>query len=35
MFRNREMRAQVVTVGNVAGTWELSITRAADYELQE
>ena len=27
MFRNREMRAQVVTVGNVAGTWELSITR--------
>ena len=39
MFRNREMRAQVVTVGtgrlDVAGTWELSITRAADYELQE
>lgn len=35
MFRHREMRAQVVTLGNVTGIWELSITRDVDYELQE
>lgn len=31
---NHETTMQTVSVGNVAGLWEMSITRAADYALQ-